>query len=300
MSLRSAFSGIFPLVSFLHVPRQMPQPKWLALGTAFCVHPSVLTESLRSRYPVILLTAAHTFVPWNFLKLGLPEDFCKARYIVVRLYAYDDLGAARPDVYVDARLVATHPVADLAAISVKDLGTWESFLSKHNDASSTPGCENVLNHSLVVPDGVTQATMMGFRGRGVLGDAENVDLERLKALPADERHALQAKYVHAVGQQDAFSTTVTFPSPAEKASLPSAAFTSSRLDTTPPSQPPATSITAVGKVDTLRGLAGMSGSPLLKRDGGCLGILTHGSKVPGSYVNYVPSAVALDWVRGVS
>jgi hypothetical protein len=50
MSLTRACAGIFPFVSFLHVPKQMPQPQWLVLGTAFLLHVPSLPKP-RARAP---------------------------------------------------------------------------------------------------------------------------------------------------------------------------------------------------------------------------------------------------------
>src|SRR3989338_4454877 len=111
MSLTSAVGGIFPVVSFLHVPKQMPQPQWLVLGTGFLLHvpsllptnqannnhrPDGLLSRVRSRHqkankngdPFLVLSVAHNFAPWRVKewKLNIPDDWRKARYIAANIY----------------------------------------------------------------------------------------------------------------------------------------------------------------------------------------------------------------------
>lgn len=169
MSLTTAVGGIFPLVSFLHVPKQMPQPQWLVLGTGFLLHlPSLpnqtrsdgLLSRVRARYnnksstnvnrggdPFLVLSVAHNFAPWRVKewKLNIPDDWRKARYITANIYQYDANGSCLKDTACKMQMEAVHPTLDLALLSIPDTG---SFVRQVAVAAAATGHDDDFNRRL--------------------------------------------------------------------------------------------------------------------------------------------------------
>lgn len=166
MSITRHVGGIFPIVSFLHVPKEMPAPQWLVLGTGFLLHaPSLeavvsssssknkgdggggggggLLARIRGRStkgePWLILSVAHNFAPWRVpeWKLNIPNDWRKMRFILGNVYQYDQFGSCLKDTACKMSIEAMHPTLDLALLSIPDSGEFIRHLATASAMSGT-------------------------------------------------------------------------------------------------------------------------------------------------------------------
>ena len=270
MALTNHMSGIFPIVSFLHVPAKMSKPAWLMLGTCFLIEPP--TERLKLKAPLVFLTAAHTFLPWKYMpekdsaELKIPLEFRKPRFTIGKIYLADELGSACAGQHFPISLTAVHPTLDVALLTMSSID-GDAFSAQANRRSL------LARYELLEDDPPTgsQLCVTGFRGRGKLGEVDTSAHQTVSSLAKGEQEALLRDMSNVEGKQD---------------------LTSSGL-----------SVVGRGVASYTHALcfSGMSGSPVLLTSGEnkCAGVLYGKTKMPGGAeaVGYIPSSAVLDWCR---
>lgn len=190
------------------------------------IDPGHTAALARRGYPVVFLTAAHTFAPWRgYDKLSIPQEFRRGRYVIGKVYGYDEFGAADTSVSFDLALSAIHPTLDVALLTIAEPAATPNSTS----ASGRVGKPAVGGHrtgeaflAMARSRGLARplplararvgvrASLNGFRGRGALGEPNLFsDPEAMQRLPAEERARLERLSANAVGAQDACGTTLT-------------------------------------------------------------------------------------------
>ncbi|KAG5494512.1 hypothetical protein GH5_02535 [Leishmania sp. Ghana 2012 LV757] len=269
----------FPILSFLHVPGTMTKPLWLMMGTAFTFRTPGMAEAVRGQaaalLPPLLLTAKHSFAPWDYTKdasqLKIPKEYRKLRFVISRMYRADADGRAVAASAASVRLLSQHPSRDVALLSA-DAVPWKSPQCAHAD--SPPHTLGWVREPLslcreLYPAG-SDGLLMGFRGVGQLGELDTLDPSVLQRLPPHERDALLKNLQDVEGKQMRTTTTVSV------------------LD-------------ARGMCKGVGDLAtcyhGMSGGPLITTTGQCAGVLYgHHPDAPGC-IGYTPCADFADWLE---
>lgn len=170
---------VCPIISFLHHPLLLPQPRWLMLGT--CCILSLPSNKYSRRRP-LLVTAAHVLKPWELLeetaaeppsaqqplRLGhIPPPLRKLRYVSVKGYSCDlATGSSTATVVFTARPVAAHPTEDVALLEVDD----GEFLREREGMVLDPDHDGVFNNQRKSCANSASLTVHGFRGRDLLGN----------------------------------------------------------------------------------------------------------------------------------
>ncbi|CAJ1035696.1 hypothetical protein Q4I30_007215 [Leishmania utingensis] len=268
-----------PILSFLHVPGKMLKPLWLMMGTAFRFRTPRMIEAASGKPAaspsVLLLTAKHSFAPWNYTKdasqLKIPQEYQKARFVICRMYRTDEDGRAVATDAVSLRLLAQHPSLDVALLAV-DAASWKA---PHRATAEAPthtldlAPESLLLCKELYP-AASDGLLIGFRGVGRLGELDTLDPSVLQRLPPHERDALLKEMQDVEGKQIRATATVSV------------------LD-------------AQGMCKGVGDLAtcyhGMSGSPLVTTAGQCAGVLYgHHPDAPGC-IGYTPCADFADWLE---
>lgn len=272
----------------------MSKPLWLMMGTAFPIQTSAADAAAATvAPPQLLLTAKHTFAPWDYAKdasqLKIPEDYRKLRFVVGKMYRTDEDGRSMASEKVNLRLVSQHPNLDVAVLAVdakKDPDTQGSgggtaragSASSAGSSTSTTVAPvaNLFDSPLALCStrypAASEGRIIGYRGRGRLGELDTLDPSLLQRLPAEEREALLKNLQDIEGKQLQASTTVTILD--EKGMCK-------------------------GTGDMAACYHGMSGGPLLTASGCCAGILYgHHPDAPGC-LGYTPCADFADWLAGV-
>lgn len=249
----------------------MSKPLWLMMGTAFVFHsdigsvtPDAASQSFHtsSAGRIFLLTAKHTFAPWDFTKdakqLKIPEEYRKVRYVVGQLYLPDEEGRAVRSSAMPLRVVSQHPSLDVALLSLN---------------TSTPSFSSIaapvgLKTDAAVGAG-SSALVEGYRGDGVLGEMDTMDACLLEKLSPPEREALLRELQDVEGKQVRASAKVVV------------------LD--------ARGMCQVVDQQT-RCYHGMSGGPLLTGDGRCVGVLYGEHPDFPKYIGYTPTPDFVPWL----
>lgn len=197
--LANPYAGIFPVMSYLHVPGKMSTPLWLMMGTAFLIEAP--TEALRRRAPHLLLTSAHTFQPWSYMtdptKLKIPNEYRKPRYVIGRAFLYDAVGTVQGTDRFQLALSAVHPTLDIALLAMHGVDS---------DAFTTLAKQRSALHrwKLAEEDPAIgrSVTIAGFRGRGQLGELDTSDPHTLEKLSPADREALLLDMKAVEGKQE--------------------------------------------------------------------------------------------------
>jgi len=204
MALINPFAGVFPVVSYLHVPRKMPHAQWLMIGTCFLIEPP--TAEIRNRAPAIFLTAAHTFIPWKYssnpAELKIPADFRKPRYCTGNICLYDGDGRSSNTEKFAVHLAAVHPTLDVALLTLS-LQDCDAFLSRVYQRQLWH-CFRLMPASCPFPIG-SPVTITGFRGRGRIGELDTLNEEVVKRLSKEDQAALLREMTPIEGKQDGVS-----------------------------------------------------------------------------------------------
>lgn len=309
--LVGAMAGVWPIASYLHVPKQMPQPVWLSLGTAFALDKASagFSASFQAKHEVLLLCAAHTMTPWRLYKLNIPDDWCKGRYVIGKALMYDAFGAGDAARLFDVGLVGVHPTLDVALLRVAKPAEFRAACragprgdeGDHNDTFAA-------TRLVPSPTEPTNGTFVGFRGRGSLGDVAAPDEEAVKKMSAAEKQQLQEQHRNAVGRQDATQLNVALVAEPPTVAVPRLR-TSEDEGHVDAAASPASSVYSRAVISGVgRGYAGMSGSPLFS--GGSLlapadgvrdahGLLFQAGlqEARDSEVLYVPSEPITEWLQ---
>ncbi|KPA84435.1 hypothetical protein ABB37_02407 [Leptomonas pyrrhocoris] len=256
----------------------MSKPLWLMMGTAFPFE----TPSSGSSSPQLLLTAKHTFAPWDYAKdasqMKIPADYRKLRFVVGCIYRPNEEGQSVASEKVGLRLVSQHPQLDVAVVAVDDKGdvktpsvttaataTMASSPSRAVFSSPLPLC---TTRYPAAADGL----LLGYRGMERLGELDTLDPSLLQRLSPGERDALLVDLQDIEGKQIRASTTVSI------------------LDERGMCK---------GTGDRATCFHGMSGGPLLTTSGTCAGVLYgHHPDAPGC-LGYTPCADFAEWLAGV-
>lgn len=274
------FAGVFPIVSYLHVPGKMSHPLWLMLGTCFMIE---APRYQRERAPYVFLTAAHTFVPWNFMSGGsekalkIPVEFRKSRFVVGTLFGFDpQTFVANPAQRFQLKLVALHPTLDVAMLSMSgaDSDAFAALMKRQQQ----PDHRFVVSATdAAVSDESDAVVCCGFRGSGVLGETDTLDADVINRMSKDDQAALMKELQSVEGKQQG---------------------TASGLRAVR---------RGVGRLTHGKCFNGMSGAPMQQSTDSksCVGILyglAHFGKQAGTfppdesdYVGYVPSSAIFDW-----
>lgn len=218
LPLAASLSGIFPMVSYLHVPKTMPQPVWLMLGSAFVIDKEAigLDAAFSAKHDVLMLTAAHTLAPWRCYKCSIPDEWRKGRYVTGKVLQYDAFGAADISRTVDFGVLAVHPTVDVALVKVFDGAKFRAYCRqgpKDAPAEETVGDNDTWGtFDLVSPAFGTEpstsaassieVSCVGFRGRGDLGETQQLTQEEMNTMPAPERQRRIDEHKTAPGKQD--------------------------------------------------------------------------------------------------
>jgi hypothetical protein len=275
----------FPIVSFLHVPGKMSKPLWLMMGTAFPFQPPVGTDGVAA--PQLLLTAKHTFAPWDYAKdasqLKIPPDYRKLRFVVGQMYHPNDEGHAVASERVALRLVSQHPTADVAVLTVDSRVISAAAPSATTVEGDTPPPTSTAAPSAAVfhspltlcttrYPSASAGLILGYRGLGRLGELDTLDPSLLQRLSPLERETLLKDLQDIEGKQVHASTTVTI------------------LDERGMCK---------GTGDTAACFHGMSGGPVLTTAGTCAGVLYGRHPDAPGCLGYTPCADFAEWLDGV-
>lgn len=272
----------FPIVSFLHVPGKMSKPLWLMMGTAF---PFQLPCSggATDAVPQLLLTAKHTFAPWDYAKdasqLKIPEDYRKLRFVVGRMYRPNEEGQSVAAQAVGLRLLSQHPTLDVAVLAVDTVGDAAGGSpTTASSAASSPASSAVVFESALPLCTTTRypaashGCLLGYRGVGRLGELDTLDASLLQRLPPSEREALLKDLQDIEGKQIRAETTVSVLD--EKGMCK-------------------------GTGDQEKCFHGMSGGPLITTSGVCAGVLYGQHPDATGCLGYTPCLDFADWLSGV-
>lgn len=249
----------------------MSQPLWLMMGTAFRFQTPAMARAAAPP-PTLLLTAKHTFAPWDFAKdasqLKIPKEFQKLRFVIGRLYSTDDAGNAVGASAVGLRLLAQHPNLDVALLAVE--AQTPSRATAGPSAAQLFADEPLRLCAAPYAAG-SDGIFVGFRGLGRLGELDTLDPSLLQRLPPHERDALLKELQSVEGKQTRATTSV-------------AVLDAKGL------------CRGVGDLATC--YHGMSGCPLLTTSGECAGVLYgHHPDAPGC-VGYTPCPDFSQWLDG--
>uniref|UniRef100_A0A6U4UBD8 Peptidase S1 domain-containing protein n=1 Tax=Neobodo designis TaxID=312471 RepID=A0A6U4UBD8_NEODS len=316
----SSLSGIWPIASYLHVPKHMPAPNWLMLGSAFAIDKGSLNlnPAFAAKHDVLLLTAAHSFSPWRCFKLNIPEDWRKARYVTGKVMQYDAHGSADVTRTCELGVVAVHPTVDVALVKVmkpdefrkqcaagpKDAPPAEE--GEAADVNDVFGTFRLTTPDFATDDALVTSSIMGFRGRGSLGNTEWPSEEAVKAMPAEQRKALMEEQRNAVGKQDYNVCQVSLVKDPPVTDVPPLVPTSDAGEL----KGPASSIYSRAAVKSGSCYAGMSGSPLVfgpliaeqpgqPRDAAGLLFQSGLKEKRNTEVLYVPSSAMIPWLESL-
>ncbi|KAH9588876.1 hypothetical protein LSM04_002840 [Trypanosoma melophagium] len=199
----------------------MSQPLWLMMGTAFLFRTAHTIGGNRR----FLLSAKHTFAPWEYLgspdKLKIPEAYRKTRFVIGRLYLTDSKGKAMATSAAELQLVALHPTLDVALLALR---ASSSSLPQSPSAGELQESESTNIHLAVerraalTGGGLTLSSsdpqkgdvcvVRGYGGAGPLGLLDTTDPELLQRLPAAQRDDLLAALKCVEGQQVAATVKV--------------------------------------------------------------------------------------------
>lgn len=279
LAVASQRSGCcFPILSFLHVPGKMAKPLWLMMGTAFTFQTHEMVEAACGQPAAqssLLLTAKHSFSPWGYTKdasqLKIPKEYQKLRFVIGRAYRTDADGRAVATDAVGLRLLAQHPIHDVALLGV-DAPSWKLLQCATDDSPARP--LDLAHAALPLCKepypAASDGLLIGFRGVGRLGELDTLDPSVLQRLPPHERDALLKDLQDVEGKQRRATTTVSI------------------LD-------------ARGMCKGVGDLAtcyhGMSGGPLVTTTGQCAGVLYgHHPDAPGC-IGYTPCADFAGWLE---
>ncbi|KPI86572.1 hypothetical protein ABL78_4347 [Leptomonas seymouri] len=270
----------FPIVSFLHVPGKMSKPLWLMMGTAFPFEaPSsgVATPTAAAAAQQLLLTAKHTFSPWDYVKdvsqLKIPEEYRKLRFVIGHMYRPSEEGQAGVWERVGLRLVSQHPRLDVAMLAVDHkVYSGATSTTMSSSSSSTIVFDSPLRLCTTRYPAVSDGLILGYRGVGRLGELDTLDSSLLQRLPPSEREALLRELQDVEGKQTHSSIAVSILD--EKG-------------------------ICKGTGDAAACFHGMSGGPLLTDDGACAGVLYGHHPDARGCLGYTPSADFAEWLAGV-
>lgn len=317
-------AGVWPIASYLHVPKVMPQAQWLMLGSAFAIDTSNLRldPGFAAKHDNLMITAAHTFAPWRSFKVNIPDEWRKGRYVTGKLLQYDAHGAADNTKMHDLGLIAVHPTVDVALVKVMKSSPFfaqcragPTMAPPPEDNEDADVNDMFARFKLVTPEFASDAdaaasvpaTVLGFRGRGDLGSTEQMSEEEGKKMSAADRQAKIDNHKNAVGRQDLHLTKVRLLKDAPIAEVPPLvpAFTDM-----PGENVPGSSIYARAAVEGGACYAGMSGCPVVtapfvapdrKASRNAAGVLFRqglaGNKT--TEVLYVPSAAVVSWLESL-
>jgi hypothetical protein len=318
----SSATGIWPIVSYLHVPKAMPQAQWLMLGTAFALDkPSLkLDPAFAAKHDVLLLTAAHTLAPWRCFQVNIPDEWRKSRYVIGKIMQYDSHGSGDITRMCNLDVVAVHPTVDVALLRLAKPQEFRKHCHEGPanapplEAGETEGLNDVSGtFRLVAPpfpadakpsDAIT-ALCLGFRGRGGLGGTEQLSEADAKKLTQAEREQKIQEHRHAVGKQDFNVAHIGVRRDPPVTDVPPLVPTAEGGDP----KAPASSIYSRGQVLQGACFAGMSGSPLVlppvlatpgqPRD--ACGLLFQRGLLENrdSEVLYVPSDAIIPWLESL-
>lgn len=274
----------FPIVSFLHVPGKMSKPLWLMMGTAFpfqvqCSGGAATAAGNSTASPPLLLTAKHTFAPWDYAKdasqLKIPEDYRKLRFVVGRMYHTNEEGQSVAAGKVGLQLVSQHPHLDVAVVAVDTRANVDNASTTAFDASTSSSAvvfDTPLALSTTRYPASSGGLIVGYRGLGRLGELDTLDPSLLQRLPLKEREALLQDLQDIEGKQVWATTTVSILD--EKG-------------------------VCKGIGDRATCYHGMSGGPVLTTTGECAGVLYgHHPDAPGC-LGYIPCADFAKWLTDV-
>jgi hypothetical protein len=315
----SSLSGIWPMVSYLHVPKHMPEPNWLMLGSAFAIDKSALNldPGFAAKHDVLMLTAAHTLAPWRCFKVNIPDDWRKARYVTGKVMQYDAHGSGDITRMSELGVVAVHPTVDVALVKVMKPQAFRQHCAAGPKDAPPPedgeaaDVNNVFGtFKLGTPDfesdaAVVTSSVMGFRGRGRLGNTEQLSEEEVKKMTPQERQKMMEDQRNAVGKQDFNVCRVGLVKEPPVTDVPPLVPTGEGGDPTSA----ASSIYARADVKSGSCFAGMSGSPLVtgplmaapgtsRNAAGLLfqrGLLDNKDKE----VLYVPASAMVPWLESL-
>jgi hypothetical protein len=319
-AVASSVAGIFPIVSYLHVPKAMPEPNWLMLGSTFVLDKSALklNPAFAAKHEVLMLTAAHTLAPWRCFKVNIPDEWRKARFVTGKVMQYDCLGTADVSRMCELGVVAVHPTVDVALVKVLDAKTFTKHCADGpKDAEKDPGDADDVNNVLgafrltsptfasdAPDDAFVEASCLGFRGRGKLGDTEALGEEQQKKMTTAERQALVDEHRKAVGKQDFNVCRIRVRKDPPVTDVPPLVPTGEAGDP----KAPASSIYSRGLVASGACYAGMSGAPLVlpplinaggSRDA-CGLLFQRGlNENRNTEVLYVPSSAIVPWLESL-
>lgn len=198
------FAGVFPVVSYLHVPGKMSQPLWLMMGSCFLLNTQKLSKHPTSiwpkKAPFVFLSSAHTFLPWKWMsdssQLKIPEDFRKARFVVAQLFMFNSHGSSVAAHKFSLSVSLFHPELDVCVCTMN---------GAESDAFRTIICERGaeryydLNRDELSSSSIATAT--GFRGNGLLGELDSMDSSLLQKLSTSEREHLIKEMQSVEGKQ---------------------------------------------------------------------------------------------------
>ncbi|CUG84753.1 Hypothetical protein, putative [Bodo saltans] len=292
--LLTAFAGIFPVMSYLHVPAKMSRPLWLMMGTCFLVDTSdIPTTSWAKKSPFVFLTSSHTFLPWQWMPdpsaLKIPEDYRKARYITGRLMMADTSSgrAVATHTYTVSPL-RFHPTLDVCALSMSgaESDAFRTLLKQRQQ-------EKYFTLSPTDAAQGTSIVVSGYRGIGRLGELDTLDASVLSKLSKEDQASLLAELQNVEGKQE-------FNACGLRVARKGVAVTTHGLCYNGMSGAPA-------QLSSLNATSGLGGDGGMERRGVCDGVLygyAHQHEKEDAYpaeergyIGYVPSTAILDWLR---
>jgi hypothetical protein len=287
----SSIRGVFPVISYLHVPGKMKAPQWLMMGTCFALSMgSIGVRAEKSK--VFFLTSAHTFLPWAHMKsaaeLKIPLEFRKPRFVIGRVFLpmghLDGSRAVERRLWYSAALSAVHPSLDVALLSATAAAPPASGAALLPSSAQT--LELAARHfdwwqeySLDASDPAEGAAVetLGFRGLGVLGEIDTLDATLLQTLSKPQQDALVQELREVEGKQQ---LTVASGAVARR---------------------------GVAVITAGRCWNGMSGAPFVinGRTASACGVLygncaevdsLHGNE---QCIGFIPSSAVVSWIRGI-